>query len=69
MRATLASPRLKVEPGYVGLTGRQTGIYPLPRPGGWNLIGRTDAVLWDAGREVPALLGPGHRVRFVAAGG
>ena len=37
----LSSPRLRVEPGSVGLTGRQTGIYPLPRPGGWNLIGRT----------------------------
>ena len=37
----LPSPRLRVEPGSVGLTARQTGIYPLPRPGGWNLIGRT----------------------------
>jgi inhibitor of KinA len=37
----LPSPRLRVEPGSVGLTGRQTGLYPLTRPGGWNLIGRT----------------------------
>jgi inhibitor of KinA len=37
----LPSPRLQVEPGSVGLTGRQTGLYPLARPGGWNLIGRT----------------------------
>jgi inhibitor of KinA len=37
----LATPRLQVEPGSVGLTGRQTGLYPLARPGGWNLIGRT----------------------------
>lgn len=37
----LPSPRLRVEPGSVGLTGRQTGVYPLARPGGWNLIGRT----------------------------
>jgi len=43
----LASPRLKVEPGSVGLTGRQTGIYPLPRPGGWNLIGRTPLTIVD----------------------
>jgi inhibitor of KinA len=43
----LASPRLRVEPGSVGLTGRQTGIYPLPRPGGWNLIGRTPRVIVD----------------------
>jgi len=35
----LSSPRLRVEPGSVGLTGRQTGIYPLERPGGWNLLG------------------------------
>jgi inhibitor of KinA len=37
----LASPRMRVEPGSVGLTGRQTGLYPLARPGGWNVIGRT----------------------------
>lgn len=37
----LEEPRVRVEPGSVGMTGRQTGIYPLPRPGGWNLIGRT----------------------------
>jgi len=37
----LPSPRLRVEPGSVGLTARQTGVYPLVRPGGWNLIGRT----------------------------
>src|SRR5439155_15784832 len=37
----LETPRLRVEAGSVGLTGRQTGIYPLPRPGGWNLVGRT----------------------------
>ena len=43
----LASPRTRVEPGSVGLTGRQTGIYPLARPGGWHLIGRTPLVLVD----------------------
>jgi inhibitor of KinA len=37
----LPAPRLRVEPGSVGLTGRQTGVYPLARPGGWNLVGRT----------------------------
>jgi inhibitor of KinA len=37
----LPTPRLRVEPGSVGLTGRQTGIYPEARPGGWNLVGRT----------------------------
>jgi inhibitor of KinA len=43
----LPSPRVRVEPGSVGLTGTQTGIYPLPRPGGWNLIGRTPLTLVD----------------------
>ncbi len=41
----LASPRTRVEPGSVGLTGRQTGIYPLARPGGWHLIGQTPLIL------------------------
>jgi len=43
----LPSPRVRVEPGSVGLTGKQTGIYPLPRPGGWNLIGRTPVTIVD----------------------
>jgi inhibitor of KinA len=41
------SPRVRVEPGSVAITGRQTGIYPLPRPGGWWLIGRTPLILVD----------------------
>jgi inhibitor of KinA len=43
----LPTPRLRVEAGSVGLTGRQTGLYPLPRPGGWNLIGRTPLTVVD----------------------
>jgi inhibitor of KinA len=43
----LASPRVRVDAGSVGLTGRQTGIYTLPRPGGWNLVGRTPLTLVD----------------------
>jgi inhibitor of KinA len=43
----LETPRLRVEPGSVGLTGRQTGIYTEARPGGWNLVGRTPLVLVD----------------------
>jgi inhibitor of KinA len=43
----LSSPRLRVEAGSVGLAGRQTGIYPLSSPGGWNLIGRTPRVIVD----------------------
>ena len=59
----LPSPRLRVEPGSVGLTGRQTGIYPLERPGGWNLIGRTPLELVNvADGYFP--LRPGDRIRF-----
>jgi len=43
----LATPRVRVEPGSVGLTGKQTGIYPLARPGGWNILGRTPRVIVD----------------------
>ncbi|MFI5385710.1 MAG: allophanate hydrolase subunit 1 [Fimbriimonadales bacterium] len=42
-----ATPRTRVEPGSVGITGSQTGVYPLPRPGGWALIGRTPLTLVD----------------------
>lgn len=61
----LASPRLRVEPGSVGITGRQTGIYPLPRPGGWNLIGRSPTKLVDLVSGF-FLLEPGDRVQFQA---
>jgi KipI family sensor histidine kinase inhibitor len=60
-----ASPRQKVPAGSVAIGGAQTGVYPVSSPGGWQLIGRTDAVLFDAARAAPALLGPGDRVRFV----
>ena len=60
----LDAPRLRVEPGSVGLTGRQTGIYPKARPGGWNLIGRTPLQIVDvADGYFP--LRTGDRVRFV----
>lgn len=60
----LKSPRARVPAGAVGLAGRWTGVYPTASPGGWQVIGHTDAVLWDASREAPALLAPGTRVRF-----
>lgn len=62
----LATPRSRVQPGSVGLAGPYTGIYPTASPGGWQLIGRTDVVLWDQTRSSPALLPPGTRIRFVA---
>jgi inhibitor of KinA len=59
----LAAPRVRVDPGSVGVTGKQTGIYPLPRPGGWNLIGRTPLTIVDvADGYFP--LRVGDRVRF-----
>ena len=59
-------PRERVPAGSVGLAGGQTGVYPVDSPGGWQLIGRTDAVMFDAARERPSLLAPGDLVRFVA---
>ena len=62
-----SSPRTSVPAGSVGLAGPQTGVYPASTPGGWQLIGRTSAVLFDADRSPPALLAAGDRLRFVAA--
>lgn len=62
-----SDPRPAVPAGAVGLAGEFTGIYPRRSPGGWQLIGHTDAVLWDIDRPEPALLTPGTRVQFRAA--
>ncbi len=59
------TPRKKVPAGAVALAGEFTGVYPREAPGGWQLIGSTDAVLWDLSRDPPALLLPGTSVRFV----
>lgn len=63
----LASPRPRVPAGSVALAGEWAGVYPTASPGGWRLVGRTDATLWHADRDPPALLAPGTRVRFVEA--
>jgi len=60
-----ASPRERVPAGSVGIAGEQTAVYPLAMPGGWQLIGRTEAVLFDPTHTDPALLRPGAEVRFV----
>ena len=60
------TPRDLVPAGSVGIAGEQTGVYPRATPGGWQLIGRTEAVMFDARREPPSLLQPGNLVRFVA---
>jgi len=62
----LDSPRERVAAGSVGLADTWCGVYPTASPGGWRLLGRTDAPLWDLARDEPALLAPGTRVRFEA---
>ncbi len=60
-----ASPRPAVPAGSVAVAGAQAGIYPQASPGGWHLLGRTGAVLFDETADPPARLAPGDRVRFV----
>jgi len=69
MDAKLATPRLevprtKIEAGSVGIGGEQTGIYPLPTPGGWNIIGKTPLKLYDQNNS-QTLLKMGEYIRFV----
>lgn len=61
-----AEPRTRVPAGSVALAGGYSGVYPRDSPGGWQLIGRTEAALWDTDRPRPALLTPGMWVRFRA---
>ncbi|MEU5932802.1 allophanate hydrolase subunit 1 [Micromonospora sp. NPDC047187] len=63
----LATPRPRVPAGSVALAGPYAGIYPGASPGGWQLVGRTDLVLFDVAADPPARLGPGTTVRMVAA--
>ncbi|UYV11659.1 MAG: 5-oxoprolinase subunit PxpB [Phycisphaera sp.] len=60
----LASPRTRLEAGSVGVAGPYSGVYGLPGPGGWRIIGRTKAVMFGVEREEPALLRAGDVVRF-----
>lgn len=59
-----ATPRTRVPAGSVGIGGRQTGIYSIDSPGGWQVIGRTATRLFDVERDPPVLLQIGDRVRF-----
>ena len=59
-----STPRTAVPAGAVGLAGTFSGVYPRSSPGGWQLIGTTDTVLWDETADPPALLRPGAVVRF-----
>lgn len=60
----LDSPRTRIPPGAVGIGGKQTGIYPLASPGGWRLIGRTPAVIYDPNREKAIVYEAGDYIRF-----
>jgi KipI family sensor histidine kinase inhibitor len=60
----LDRPRRVVPAGSVGIAGAQTGVYPCPTPGGWRLIGRTPAVMFDAAATPMSRLQIGDRVRF-----
>ncbi|WP_411106604.1 5-oxoprolinase subunit B family protein [Streptomyces sp. cmx-4-9] len=62
-----ATPRPAVPAGSLALAGEYAGVYPRSSPGGWQLVGSTDAVLWDPEREPAALFAPGVRVRFTQA--
>src|SRR4051794_33832741 len=64
----LPRPRTAVPAGSVAIAGEFAGVYPRRSPGGWRLLGRTDAPLWDVTRTPPALLAPGTPVRFLPAG-
>lgn len=64
----LAVPRTSTPPGSVAIAEEYTGIYPASLPGGWRVIGRTDARLFDPTADPPALLQPGDLVRFEAVG-
>ena len=61
----LDSPRVEVPAGSVAIAETQTGVYPVPSPGGWRLIGKTPVSLFNPLRDLPALLRPGDRLRFV----
>lgn len=62
----LAEPRQHVPAGSVGIADGRTGLYAMPGPGGWPLIGRTSHTLFDASAENPFPISAGMRIRFVA---
>lgn len=61
----LKTPRLKIQPGAVGIGGSQTGVYPIASPGGWRLIGGTPLDFYNPDRENPILCEAGEYIRFV----
>ena len=62
----LKQPRVKIPAGSVGIAGKQTGVYPIDSPGGWQLIGRTPVKMYDPDRETPILPKAGQYIKFRA---
>ncbi|MBL3686617.1 carboxyltransferase domain-containing protein [Leucobacter zeae] len=62
----LDAPRPSVPAGSVAIAGEFSAVYPGASPGGWRLLGRTAARIWDPAGELPALIAPGASVRFRA---
>lgn len=60
------TPRTLLPKGSVGIAGKQTGIYSLDSPGGWQIVGRTDVEMFTPEADSPTLLQPGDEVRFIA---
>ena len=61
------APRVKVPQGSIGIAGKQTGIYSLESPGGWQIIGRTNVELFTPNAETPTFLQAGDAVKFCQA--
>jgi inhibitor of KinA len=61
-----SSPRKEIPAGSVAIAGKQTGVYPVKSPGGWNILGRSPLRFFDPAKTPPALLSAGDRVRFRA---
>jgi inhibitor of KinA len=59
-----SSPRLKIPAGSVGIAGKQTGIYPIETPGGWQIIGKTPLQLFRPDHDPPSLLKAGDKICF-----
>jgi inhibitor of KinA len=62
--ARLASPRSRIPAGSIGIGGKQTGIYTMESPGGWNVIGRSPLKFFSTSESSPSLFQPGDSVRF-----
>jgi len=62
----LATPRIKVNAGSVAIAGNQTGVYPSESSGGWRIIGKTEIKLFDLSKNIPSILSPGMKIKFVS---